>query len=267
MARSRLEGGSRHGHTLLTLTQSRDAIHMSGSNARTSSSGPRQARKPAPSRGAISALSRPDLLAALCTLTFFQGNISMGYQLVGSRLLYPYFGSTIHVWALLISTFLLSFSLGSFLGGYISQAATRRDRRRLLFWLSFAGVSGFLVTAMFGRRLLETLDPSLASLALDLTLACGALFLVPIGAVSALSPILADLAARLGRSTGPASGLVYGVSTAGNITGILVTVFVLIPHLPVSSILYLWLAAALLLYGAFHLLDAWLDRAVAPHRP
>jgi hypothetical protein len=94
-------------------------------------------------------------------------------------------------------------------------------------------------------------------------LACGALFLVPVCAVSALSPILADLASRLGQAAGPASGLVYGVSTAGNITGILLTVFVLIPSLPVSTILYVWLAAAVLLYGGFHLLDAVLER-VAP---
>lgn len=210
--------------------------------------------------------SRPARVAVLCAMTFFQGNVSMGYQLVGSRLLYPYFGSTIYVWALLISTFLLSFSLGSFLGGHIAQAGAGRERRRLLLGLSVAGIGGFLVTAAFGRRLLDALDPSMDSLALQLALACGALFLVPIGAVSALAPILADLASRLGRAAGPASGLVYGVSTAGNITGILLTVFVLIPHLPVSSILYLWLTAAVLLYGGFHLLDLWFERA-APLGP
>lgn len=196
----------------------------------------------------------------LCLVTFFQGNVSMGYQLVGSRLLYPYFGSTIHVWALLISTFLLSFSLGSFLGGHVSRAASGRPRRRLLLWLALAGVAGFLVTAAFGRNLLGALDPA-RPLVLNLVLACGALFLVPVCAVSALSPVLADLAARLGRATGPASGLVYGISTAGNITGILLTVFVLIPSYPVSSILYLWLAAAVLLYAGFHLLDAAIEGA------
>jgi MFS family permease len=207
---------------------------------------------------------RPTLLAALCIVTFCQGNISMGYQLVGSRLLYPYFGSTIYTWALLISTFLLSFSLGSFLGGHISHAGAHR--RRLLSWLSLVGIAGFFVTAAFGRRLLESLDFSSDSQTPNLALACGALFLVPICAVSALSPILADLASRLGRATGPASGLVYGISTAGNIAGILLTVFVLIPNYAVSSILYVWLAAAVLLYGAFHLLDARLDRAVQAGR-
>jgi hypothetical protein len=201
----------------------------------------------------------PGLLAALCAVTFFQGNVSMGYQLVGSRLLYPYFGSTIYVWALLISTFLLSFSLGSFIGGAVTQSPPGPARRRRLLLLSLAGVLGFLVTAALGRPILDAIDPAEGSQTLDLALACAALFLVPICATSALSPILADLASRLGRATGPASGLVYGVSTAGNIAGILLTVFVLIPNLPVSTILYTWLGAAVLLYGAFHLLEAALE--------
>jgi MFS family permease len=208
-------------------------------------------------------MSHTALLLALCGITFFQGNVSMGYQLVGSRLLYPYFGSTVYVWALLISTFLLSFSLGSFLGGHASRIDAGPARRRLLLGLSLAGIAGFFVTAAFGRRLLEALDPSREQATFNLTLACGALFLVPICAVSALSPMLADLASRLGRATGPASGLVYGISTAGNITGILLTVFILIPSFAVSSILYMWLAAAMLLYALFYLLDGRLSHARA----
>ena len=208
-------------------------------------------------------MSHTALLLALCGITFFQGNVSMGYQLVGSRLLYPYFGSTVYVWALLISTFLLSFSLGSFLGGHASRIDAGPARQRLLLGLSLAGIAGFFVTAAFGRRLLEALDPSREQATFNLTLACGALFLVPICAVSALSPMLADLASRLGRATGPASGLVYGISTAGNITGILLTVFILIPSFAVSSILYMWLAAAMLLYALFYLLDGRLSHARA----
>jgi hypothetical protein len=57
--------------------------------------------------------------------------------------------------------------------------------------------------------------------------------------------------------------LVYGISTAGNITGILLTVFILIPSFAVSSILYMWLAAAMLLYALFYLLDGRLSQARA----
>jgi len=55
------------------------------------------------------------------TLSVYQGFISMGFQLVGSRLLYPYFGSSVIVWAFLISTFLAAFSIGSIMGGLLTR--------------------------------------------------------------------------------------------------------------------------------------------------
>jgi hypothetical protein len=45
---------------------------------------------------------------------------------------------------------------------------------------------------------------------------------------------------------GKASGLVYGVSTLGNIAGVMLTTFILIPHFRVSTLLYVWLAVAVL---------------------
>ena len=45
------------------------------------------------------------------------GILSMGFQLLASRLLNPHFGSSIIVWAWLISTFLAAFSAGSMVGG------------------------------------------------------------------------------------------------------------------------------------------------------
>ena len=55
------------------------------------------------------------------TLSVYQGFISMGFQWVGSRLLYPYFGSSVIVWAFLISTFLAAFSIGSIMGGLLTR--------------------------------------------------------------------------------------------------------------------------------------------------
>jgi hypothetical protein len=61
------------------------------------------------------------------------------------------------------------------------------------------------------------------------------------------------LASR-GTPPGKASGLIYGVSTLGNIAGVMLTAFVLIPHLPVSTLLYLWLVVALVNLTALNLL-------------
>ncbi|MFM9029215.1 MAG: spermidine synthase, partial [Opitutaceae bacterium] len=51
------------------------------------------------------------------------------------------------------------------------------------------------------------------------------------------------LASR-GTPPGKASGVVYGVSTLGNIAGVMLTAFVLIPNFRVSTLLQLWLAVA-----------------------
>ena len=52
------------------------------------------------------------------------------------------------------------------------------------------------------------------------------------------------LASR-GTAPGKASGIVYGVSTLGNIAGVMLTAFALIPHFPVSTLLYGWLVVAI----------------------
>ena len=57
------------------------------------------------------------------------GILSMGFQLLASRLLNPHFGSSIIVWAWLISTFLAAFSTGSMVGGWISNLAPGPRRR------------------------------------------------------------------------------------------------------------------------------------------
>src|SRR2546430_7393855 len=58
--------------------------------------------------------------ALLFLLVFCLGMLSMGLQLVASRVLAPFFGTSIFVWASLITTFLAAFSTGSFIGGAVS---------------------------------------------------------------------------------------------------------------------------------------------------
>ena len=45
-------------------------------------------------------------------------------------------------------------------------------------------------------------------------------------------------------SPGQASGIVYGTSTLGNIAGVMLTAFALIPNFRVSTLLFLWLGVA-----------------------
>ena len=53
-------------------------------------------------------------------LAFSSGFSIMGIELLGGRILAPYFGSSVHVWGSIITVFMLSLSFGYLLGGRLS---------------------------------------------------------------------------------------------------------------------------------------------------
>ena len=173
------------------------------------------------------------------------GILSMGFQMLGSRLLSPHFGSAIDVWACLISIFLAAFSIGSMVGGAISNLATA-PRRRSQFACAVTAVVSLAVTAGFGRGLVGQIEIAFTAVLPGVLASCLALFFVPVTALSTFSPQCVQFLAQRGVAPGNASGLVYGVSTLGNIAGVMLTTFVLIPNFRVSTLLYVWLAVALL---------------------
>src|SRR5450432_4741062 len=81
---------------------------------------------------------------------FFQGFLSMGFQLVATRLLAPFFGSTLVVWSFVISTFLAAFSVGALLGGFFSQFPVRRLMGNLIALVAI-GLAGYFVTSTQGH--------------------------------------------------------------------------------------------------------------------
>ena len=86
--------------------------------------------------------------------------------------------------------------------------------------------------------------PPLAST--GLLVSCVGLFFIPVTMLSSFGPQCVQYLAARGTTPGAASGLVYGISTVGNIAGVMLTAFALIPHFPVSTLLYLWLAVAII---------------------
>src|SRR5438552_9937630 len=59
--------------------------------------------------------------ATIYLVAFVTGAIVMSFEMLGSRYLNPYFGSGIYTWAALISTVLLTLTIGYFLGGYLAD--------------------------------------------------------------------------------------------------------------------------------------------------
>ena len=195
------------------------------------------------------------ILAAFFTLVVVLGMLSMGFQMLASKLLAPQYGTTIVQWVWLISTFLAAFSAGSILGGWISNLpVVRRGQWQIV--VAVAGVVSFAITAFYSKAMLEGIelhfipdvrdmnDQGSAGMNAAVFLSCMALFFVPVTTLSSFGPQCVGWLATRGTPPGKASGLVYAISTLGNIAGVMLTVFVLIGRYPVSRLLYIWLAVA-----------------------
>lgn len=189
-------------------------------------------------------------LFAFYLIVVVLGILSMGFQLLASRLLSPYFGSAIDVWACLISTFLAAFSVGAMLGGWISNLDRAARWRWQLGW-AIVAVLTLALTSLYGRGLVDyiaiTLEPGGKT---PVLLSCVVLFFFPVLSLSSFTPQCVQFLAARGTHAGKASGIVYGVSTLGNIAGVMLTAFVLIPHLRVSTLLYVWLGVAVVSLAA-----------------
>ena len=185
------------------------------------------------------------MLFAFYLVVVILGILSMGFQLLASRLLNPHFGSSIIVWAFLISTFLAAFSLGSMVGGWISNLAPEARKRGQNTGAALAVVT-LAIAAVFGRGLLGWIEVTFPEMQTALLISCLGIFFLPVTALSLFGPQCVQFLASRGTPPGKASGIVYGISTLGNIAGVMLTAFALIPYFRVSTLLYLWLGVAIL---------------------
>jgi len=184
--------------------------------------------KPA-SRGAA---AHPWLLHAV---VFVCGAVLMGLEIVGSRILAPYFGNSIFVWGSLISVVLAALSLGYWLGGIVADRWPRMSVLGVL--IAIPGIMIALLPfaypplnrAIGASDMGARLGPLVSSLIL---------FLVPSVFLGTISPFAVRLQARAVTSVGTTAGGLYAVSTAGSIAGTLLTAFYLIVVIGVANIVH-----------------------------
>lgn len=166
-------------------------------------------------------------------LIFFLGAVVMGFEMLASRYLYPYFGGSIETWGALIATVLAALMIGYFLGGFLADRVPDLRISGFLVAISAAWISVVpFLSELFLPLLLETVGDG----AISTILASCILMLLPISLLGTLLPfvirvIIIDMA-----YTGRVAGLSYAVSTCGNIMGTLVVTFMLIPNFGVRSI-------------------------------
>jgi len=175
----------------------------------------------------------------LFLLVFWLGMLSMGLQLVASRVLAPFFGNSIFVWASLITTFLAAFSTGSFIGAVVS-AKPIVNQGRIVAGLMVASSATLLSNSLWSYVVCDWLDLRIENLMAKLITTCVVLYFVPVMSFSSITPVCIAYYDHREKSAGHSAGLLNGVSTLGNIIGVLVVAFVLIPTFGTHALLHVW---------------------------
>jgi spermidine synthase len=166
----------------------------------------------------------------LLPLVFVSGMASLGVEFGASRLLAPYFGTSLYVWGILIGLILIYLSAGYVIGG---RLADRHPRDDLLFQITaWAGLWIGLIPLVSYPILLASQqgfrDLSVGLVAGTL-LAVVLLFAVPVILLGCVSPFAIRLLLKNIETGGNTAGRVYALSTAGSILGTFLPAFWFIP--------------------------------------
>lgn len=175
-------------------------------------------------------LNRSFLMYLLFTAVI-SGALVMVIEVLGSRVVGPFFGVSLFVWTSLITVTLLALAGGYALGGVFSD---RYRHPAILFGIIFvAGLLALLIPVLKGPVLKACLPLGLRSGAFTSTLILFGPVLLLLGTVS---PYLVKITASQIKNIGRVVGNLYALSTVGSTVGTLLTGFVLIAYLSVDQI-------------------------------
>jgi predicted membrane-bound spermidine synthase len=161
----------------------------------------------------------------LLVVVFLAGAALMAYEIVGSRLLAPYFGSSTFVWGSLISVFLGALAAGYAVGGRIADRVPTAGALSFVLALAALLVGASVVLA---EPLQERIIDANLGLRLNPLVASVLLFGPASVLLGMVSPYAVRLRAGTIESVGRTAGSLYGLSTFGSIAGTLAASFWLV---------------------------------------
>lgn len=165
----------------------------------------------------------------LFIVSFLEGAAVMIIELLGAKIIAPFYGTSLYVWASVLGVTLFSLALGYYLGGVISQRAKREISLFLiigigsLFTLLAPTIAPFIMksTASYGVR-----AGSLISVLCYLT--------PPITCMGMVSPIIIQIINQSRIEAGKSAGTIFAISTVGGILATFIAGFYLIPELGIK---------------------------------
>lgn len=197
---------------------------------------------------------RPVKIQARLQITsFFSGAATMILELAGSRLVAPFFGTSLIVWTALIGIIMTSLCIGNWLGGSV---ADRRPEGKLLGRILMFAAIIIAVTAFASNYILTRLQELNLNLYISSVYASVAIFSPASVLLGMVSPFVARLAMQDVSSSGAVVGRLSALNSAGSILGTFMGGFVLISLFP-SGVILMLLASVVALLSVLIYTGAW----------
>jgi len=186
-------------------------------------------------------------------MAFSSGFAVMAAEMLGGRILAPWFGGSIYIWGSIISIFLVALSMGYLVGGHLSMISPSLRRYGWLFIGSGLALIPiiYLSDTLMNFTFSITEDPRYGSL-----IAATFLFFVPAFIMGMISPYSIRLLVKSQAASGHTAGRLYFTSTLGSALGTVGTAFYFVLYFEVNQILFTTLFC-LLIPGILCQLSSW----------
>ena len=152
----------------------------------------------------------------------------MTVELMGAKLVAPFYGGSLYVWTAVLTITVLGLTLGYYAGGRLSK---KRPSEKMLFII--LGISAVLVLALPLTASISMALTKGMGLIIGICITCVLLLLPPMFCFGIVGPMVVRLMSSQLENVGKTAGTVYFTSTLG---GIVATFFLGLYFLPVAGL-------------------------------
>lgn len=167
----------------------------------------------------------------LYIVVFIAGAAVLAIELLGTRILGPFYGVSLFLWSALITVTLIALSIGYTLGG---QWADKGPNMSHLYYLIAGAGLWTLFIPWIKAPILVIAEPF--GLRFAVLIAAFILFVPPLTLLGMVSPYAIRVQAANLDVVGRTAGNLYALSTVGSVVAALSTGFILIPNIGVSRL-------------------------------
>jgi spermidine synthase len=158
----------------------------------------------------------------------------LAIELLGTRVIAPFYGASLYLWSALISVTLAALSLGYAIGGRLADRNAKMSH-----FCTIIGIAGVWVAVIPWLRVPVLATTEGLGLRAAVLITATVLFFPPLTLLGMVSPYAIRLKANSLSVVGRTAGNLYAVSTLASVAAAVATGFFLIPNIGVSRLFFL----------------------------